>query len=141
MVFRGNFEHSLDAKHRLTVPSKYRDAFRKGVVLAKSPETRVGTPRSIGMWPTEAFERYTTAVDVVTTSEVTVSVTVDDRRHLEAIVEALSEFSQVTIDHEMALLCAVGDRLRNEPAIGLLEVISFDVCASAAFVVKPIWSC
>ena len=45
-------------------------------------------------------------VDVVTTSEVTVSVTVDDRRHLEAIVEALSEFSQVSVDHEMALLCA-----------------------------------
>jgi aspartate kinase len=56
----------------------------------------------------EVFERYTTAVDVVTTSEVTVSVTVDDRRHLEAIVESLSEFSQVSVDHEMALLCAVG---------------------------------
>ncbi len=44
----------------------------------------------------EVFERFRTAVDVVTTSEVSVSVTVDDRRHLEAIVEALSEFSQVS---------------------------------------------
>ena len=77
------------------------------------------------------------AVDVVTTSEVTVSVTVDDRRHLEAIVEALSEFSQVTIDHEMALLCAVGDRLRNEPAIaaravGVLEEVPLRMISQAA---------
>jgi aspartate kinase len=85
----------------------------------------------------EVFERYTTAVDVVTTSEVTVSVTVDDRRHLEPIVEELSEFSQVSIDHEMALLCAVGDRLRNEPAIaaravGVLEEVPLRMISQAA---------
>ena len=85
----------------------------------------------------EVFERYTTAVDVVTTSEVTVSVTVDDRRHLEAIVEALSEFSQVTVEHEMALLCAVGDRLRNEPAIaaravGVFEEVPLRMISQAA---------
>jgi aspartate kinase len=85
----------------------------------------------------EVFERYTTAVDVVTTSEVTVSVTVDDRRHLEAIVESLSEFSQVSVDHEMALLCAVGDRLRNEPviaarAVGVLEEVPLRMISQAA---------
>jgi aspartate kinase len=85
----------------------------------------------------EVFERYTTAVDVVTTSEVTVSVTVDDRRHLEPIVEELSEFSQVTVDHEMALLCAVGDRLRTEPAIaaravGVLEEVPLRMISQAA---------
>ena len=85
----------------------------------------------------EVFERYTTAVDVVTTSEVTVSVTVDDRRHLEPIVEELSEFSQVQVDHEMALLCAVGDRLRNEPAIaaravGVLEEVPLRMISQAA---------
>jgi aspartate kinase len=85
----------------------------------------------------EVFERYTTAVDVVTTSEVTVSVTVDDRRHLESIVEELSEFSQVTVEHEMALLCAVGDRLRNEPAIaaravGVLEEVPLRMISQAA---------
>jgi aspartate kinase len=85
----------------------------------------------------EVFERYTTAVDVVTTSEVTVSVTVDDRRHLEPIVEELSEFSQVAVDHEMALLCAVGDRLRNEPsiaarAVGVLEEVPLRMISQAA---------
>ncbi len=85
----------------------------------------------------EVFERFRTAVDVVTTSEVSVSVTVDDRRHLEAIVEALSEFAQVSVEPEMALLCAVGDRLRNEPAIAarvirVLEEVPLRMISQAA---------
>ncbi len=85
----------------------------------------------------EVFERFRTAVDVVTTSEVSVSVTVDDRRHLEAIVEALSEFAEVSIEQEMALLCAVGDRLRNEPAIAarvirVLEEVPLRMISQAA---------
>ena len=85
----------------------------------------------------EVFERFTTAVDVVTTSEVSVSVTVDDRRHLAAIVEALSEIAEVSVEHEMALLCAVGDRLRNEPAIaarvvGVLEEVPLRMISQAA---------
>jgi MraZ protein len=62
LVFRGTFEHSLDAKHRLTVPAKYRAALAGRLVLAFSPETRPGTPRSVAIWPAEAFERYTEAV-------------------------------------------------------------------------------
>jgi aspartate kinase len=85
----------------------------------------------------EIFERYTTAVDVVTTSEVSVSVTVDDRRHLDAIVEALKDVADVSTEHEMALLCAVGDRLRDEPAIaarvvGVLEEVPLRMISQAA---------
>src|SRR5436190_2069387 len=49
----------------------------------------------------EVFEKFRTAVDVVTTSEVSVSITVDDRRNLAAIVEALSAFSEVSTESEM----------------------------------------
>jgi aspartate kinase len=85
----------------------------------------------------EVFERYRTAVDVVTTSEVSVSVTVDDRRHLDAITESLREFGEVSIEPEMALLCAVGDRLRNEPEIGarvvrVLEEVPLRMISQAA---------
>jgi aspartate kinase len=85
----------------------------------------------------EVFERFRTAVDVVTTSEVSVSVTVDDRRHLEVIVEALSEFGEVSVEQEMALLCAVGDRLRNEPEIAarvirVLEEVPLRMISQAA---------
>jgi aspartate kinase len=65
----------------------------------------------------EVFERHRTPVDVVTTSEVTVSVTVDDRRRLPAIVESLSEFAEVACEHDMAIVCAVGDGLRSDPAL------------------------
>jgi MraZ protein len=57
--FHGTFEHALDAKHRLTVPAKYRAALAKGVVLAASPETSPGAPRSIALWTPEAYEAYT----------------------------------------------------------------------------------
>ena len=85
----------------------------------------------------EVFERFRTAVDVVTTSEVSVSVTVDDRRNLDAIVEALSAFADVSIEPGMALLCAVGDRLRNEPAIAarvvrVLEEVPLRMISQAA---------
>ena len=61
MIFRGTFEHALDAKHRLTVPAKFRAALASGVVLAASPETTSSAPRSIAIWTPDAYEVYTTA--------------------------------------------------------------------------------
>jgi aspartate kinase len=85
----------------------------------------------------EVFERFSTAVDVVTTSEVSVSVTVDDPKAIPAITEALSEFAEVATEREMALLCAVGDRLRDEPEIaarvvGVLEEVPLKMISQAA---------
>ena len=64
----------------------------------------------------EVFERHRTPVDVVSTSEVSVSVTIDDRTHLESIVAALSAFAEVSVSHHMALVAVVGDRYGSEPA-------------------------
>jgi aspartate kinase len=85
----------------------------------------------------EVFERFSTAVDVVTTSEVSVSVTVDDPKAIPAITEALSEFAEVSIERDMALLCAVGDRLRDEPKIAaqvvsVLEEVPLKMISQAA---------
>jgi aspartate kinase len=73
----------------------------------------------------QVFETYRTPVDVVTTSEVSVSVTVDDDRQLGEIVTALEQFAEVIVDRDMAILCAVGDNLRTDPrlAIRLLSVL------------------
>ena len=60
--FRGTFEHSLDAKHRLTIPSKFRALLAGGVVLAATPEIDTDTPRAIGIWPTDVYDEYTRAV-------------------------------------------------------------------------------
>jgi MraZ protein len=59
--FRGTFEHALDAKHRLTVPSKFRAALATGVVLAASPETTPGAPRSLAIWTPDAYDAYAKA--------------------------------------------------------------------------------
>jgi transcriptional regulator MraZ len=61
IAFRGSFEHALDAKHRLTIPSKFRAALAGGVVLAASPETTQTAPRSLAIWTPESYEAYTGA--------------------------------------------------------------------------------
>lgn len=60
------------------------------------------------------FEKHGTSVDVVTTSEVSVSVTVDDVRRLPAVIADLSEFSDVTREDDMAVLCAVGEGIAGD---------------------------
>jgi MraZ protein len=59
LIFRGTFEHALDAKHRLTVPSKFRAALAGGVVLAASHEVTPGSPRCVSIWTPGAYEGFT----------------------------------------------------------------------------------
>jgi len=74
----------------------------------------------------EVFERFKTAVDVVTTSEVSVSVTVDDVRRLEAIVDNLKNFAEVGIEPEMAIVCIVGENLRSDSTLFSRSVTALD---------------
>jgi aspartate kinase len=57
----------------------------------------------------EIFEHYQTPIDMVTTSEVGVSVTIDNRKHLEEIVDNLKKYGTVTVDENMVIVCVVGD--------------------------------
>ena len=57
----------------------------------------------------EIFEEYQTAVDMVATSEVGVSVTVDSHKNLDAIVDNLKKYGTVTVDTDMVIICVVGD--------------------------------
>ena len=57
----------------------------------------------------EIFENYQTPFDMVTTSEVGVSVTIDNRKHLEEIVDDLKKYGTVTVDEDMVIVCVVGD--------------------------------
>lgn len=57
----------------------------------------------------EIFENYQTPIDMITTSEVGVSVTIDNRKHLEEIVDDLKKFGTVTVDSDMVIICVVGD--------------------------------
>lgn len=57
----------------------------------------------------EIFEAHKTPIDMVTVSEVGVSVTIDNERNLESIIAELRKFGTVTIDHDMVIICVVGD--------------------------------
>ena len=57
----------------------------------------------------EIFETYHTPIDMITTSEVGVSVTIDKDKHLEEIVNDLKKFGSVTVDKDMVIICVVGD--------------------------------
>ena len=57
----------------------------------------------------EIFEQHKTAVDMVTTSEVGVSLTIDNDKHLDEIVADLKKYGTVTIDRDMVIVCVVGD--------------------------------
>ena len=57
----------------------------------------------------EVFERYKTPIDMITTSEVAVSVTIDDTRNLQDILSELNRFGTVEIDSDQTIVCVVGD--------------------------------
>jgi aspartate kinase len=65
----------------------------------------------------EVFERFKTPVDVVTTSEVSVSVTVDNARRLDDILGNLRNFAEVSTETHMAIVCIVGEHLRSDPTL------------------------
>lgn len=56
----------------------------------------------------EIFERYKTPIDMITTSEVAVSLTIDNTKHLDAIVAELKEYGSVEVDTGLTIVCIVG---------------------------------
>lgn len=65
----------------------------------------------------EIFDEHKTAVDVVTTSEVSVSLSLDDTTSLPAIVAELEKLGTVSVEEKRAILCIVGEGLRGTPGI------------------------
>jgi aspartate kinase len=74
----------------------------------------------------EVFARCRTAVDVVTTSEVSVSVTIDDERRLEDIRTALGEFADVRCVSDRAIVCAVGERMATDPGLSTRVIAALE---------------
>ncbi|MBV8071953.1 MAG: lysine-sensitive aspartokinase 3 [Acidobacteriaceae bacterium] len=65
----------------------------------------------------EIFDRFETSVDMVSTSEVSVSLTVDDRENLDAICAELRQFAEVSTEDGQAIVCLVGENIRYTPGI------------------------
>jgi aspartate kinase len=65
----------------------------------------------------EIFDRYKTSVDMVATSEVSVSLTVDNSENLEEICSELTQFADISVEAGQAIVCLVGEDLRYTPGI------------------------
>ncbi len=85
----------------------------------------------------EVFETHETVVDVVATSEVNVSLTVDSSQELEAIGSDLAEFGEIRVAPDMAIICTVGEDVKETPGIasrifGALEGINVQMISQGA---------
>jgi aspartate kinase len=73
----------------------------------------------------EIFERYKTSIDMITTSEVAVSVTIDNTRHLDSVLGELGELGSVTYEKDQCIICVVGDFIHESQgyAFRVLEAL------------------
>ncbi|GAA3775152.1 aspartate kinase [Corallibacter vietnamensis] len=75
----------------------------------------------------EIFEKYETSIDMITTSEIAVSLTIDDAKHLVDITQELEKFSTVEIDDYRTIVCLVGNNIVFHPDTPKLFQILQDV--------------
>jgi len=68
----------------------------------------------------EIFESHKTSIDMITTSEVSVSVTIDDTGHLEAIIEDIQKYGTVSVTHDQSIVCVVGDLIAERKGVARL---------------------
>jgi aspartate kinase len=101
-------------------------ACKRGVTVVDITSTRMLMAHGFLRRLFEVFERFKTPVDVVTTSEVSVSVTVDNPRRLDDILSNLRTFADVASEPQMAIVCVVGENLRSDPSLFAKAVTSLD---------------
>jgi aspartate kinase len=112
-------------------------ACKRGVTVVDITSSRMLMAHGFLRRLFEVFERFRTPVDVVTTSEVSVSVTVDSPRRLDDIVADLRTFAEVACEPDMAIVCVVGENLRADPtlfarAVNALRTIPLRLVSQAA---------
>jgi len=92
-------------------------AHKSGITVLQISSTRMLGAYGFLRGLFEVFERHQTVVDVVTTSEVSVSLTVEDAVSLPAIVAELQPLGTVAVESGRAIVCVVGEGLRTTPGI------------------------
>lgn len=65
----------------------------------------------------EVFENHKTPIDMITTSEIAVSLTIDQNTHLPSIENELKKFGSIEVDQEQTIICIVGNRIMEQKGI------------------------
>jgi aspartate kinase len=92
-------------------------ACKRNITLVNIHSTRMLMAHGFLRRIFEIFDRHATPVDMVATSEVSVSLTIDDIAQTKGICTELSEFSEVEIEPEHAIVCMVGENIRSTPGV------------------------
>jgi aspartate kinase len=92
-------------------------ACKRGITVVNITSTRMLMAHGFLARLFEVFNNHETPVDMVATSEVSVSMTLDDTRHLAALVSDLQEFGEVAVEKDQALICLVGEQLKYTPGV------------------------
>lgn len=71
----------------------------------------------------DIFQKHKTAVDVVTTSEVSVSVTIEDDSRIDALLDDLSQLGRVNVESERCIVCIVGDILQPGHIASIMQLV------------------
>ncbi|MCY7348036.1 MAG: lysine-sensitive aspartokinase 3 [Pyrinomonadaceae bacterium] len=92
-------------------------AYKKGITILHITSARMLGAYGFMSAIFQIFERHRTVIDVVTTSEVSVSLTLDDTAALEAIIKDLERIGTVEIEPNQAVVCVVGSGLRDTSGV------------------------
>ena len=92
-------------------------AAKDGITAIKIKSTRMLLAYGFLSNVFEIFEKYKTPIDMITTSEVAVSLTIDNDSKLTEIVADLEAFGAVTVDKDQTIICMVGNDVVEEKGI------------------------
>jgi aspartate kinase len=92
-------------------------AHKKGQVIVNLTSTQMLDAYGFLYKVSKVFADYQTPIDMISTSEVSISLTIGDATHLDKIVAELESIAEVEIERNIAIVCVVGDNLRAAPGI------------------------
>jgi aspartate kinase len=92
-------------------------ACKRNITLVNIVSTRMLMAHGFLRRIFEVFDRFETPVDMLATSEVSVSLTIDNTRSLHAIRVELETFAEVSIEENHAIVCLVGENIRRTPGV------------------------
>ena len=92
-------------------------ACKRGITVVDIRSTRMLMAHGFLKNIFEVFDRYETPVDMLATSEISVSLTIDDARHLKAICDEVRPYADISAESGQAIVCVVGDNLRSTPRV------------------------
>ena len=112
-------------------------AHKTGITLVQITSARMLGAYGFLLAIFEVFNRHRTSIDIVTTSEVSVSLSLDDARALPSLLNELKEFGAVRVQEKQAIICVVGEGLRATSGIaarifGCLSDINISLISQGA---------